>query len=228
MPHEKRRSKVSKPHAPAHAQERTNLLLEKMLALQKQNTIRESPAVPDVDRIILGRHKVHTFHRSYSVGNITGSTTAEVDGAVTITLASFPDYTDFTNLFDTYRFMQVVVEFNPLFLDTTATTNYPPIATVIDYDDGNATAYAQLEEYDSFMITQTGQYFQRVFTPRIALAAYSGTFTSYSQPKAGTWIDVASTGVVHYGLKYALPETGAANSVWSVTVHAIMQFRESR
>jgi hypothetical protein len=178
--------------------------------------------------MILARHRLYSFHRSFSVGNITGSTTGETDGAVTVTLASFPDYTDFTNLFDTYRILQAVVEFNPLFLDTTATTNYPPLATVIDYDDGNSTAYAQLEEYDSFMITQTGQYFQRVFTPRIALAAYSGTFTSYSQPKAGTWIDVASTGVVHYGLKYALPICGAANSVWSVTVHAILQFRESR
>jgi hypothetical protein len=224
-----RKSAPKKKHrSAAHSQSKTNELLEKMLALQKQNTIRESPAVPDVGRITLGRHRAHTFHRSFSVGNITGSTTAETDGAVTVTLAAFPDYTDFTNLFDTYRIMQIAVEFNPLFLDTTATTNYPPIATVIDYDDGNATAYAQLEEYDSFMITQTGQYFQRVLTPRIALAAYSGTFTSYSQPPAGTWIDVASTGVVHYGLKYALPECGAANSVWSVTVHAILQFRESR
>jgi hypothetical protein len=208
--------------------EKTNLLLSKMLALQKQQTIREVPAVPDVDRLLLARHRVHTFHRSLSIGNIVGSTTGEVDSAIGVTLAGFPDYTDFTNLFDTYRIMQIIVEFNPLFLDTTATTNYPPIATAIDYDDGNSTTYSQLEEYDSFQICQTGQYFQRVFTPRIALAAYSGSFASYAQPKAGTWIDVASPGVIHYGLKYALPITGAANSVWSVQVHAILQFRESR
>jgi hypothetical protein len=209
-------------------EEKTNALLSQLLALQKQQTVKETPAVMDVPRIRLARNKVHSFHRSLSIGNITSSATAEVDGSVAVTLGGFPDFSDFTNLFDAYRIAQVSVEFYPLFLDTTATTNYPPIATVIDYDDASSTSYSLLQEYDSLQIVNTGVYFERTFIPRIASAVYSGAFTSFAQSKGLTWIDAASTGVIHYGLKYALPEAGAANPVWSVTVHAIIQCRNSR
>jgi hypothetical protein len=207
---------------------KTDALLKQIVALNKQQTIKDIPDTPDIMWSVLPRHKLYSFHRKQNYGTITGSVTAEVDGAIAFSLGSLPDYTEFTALFDTYRILHVKIAFYPLFIDTSATVPYPPIITAIDYDDNNTLAYSVLQEYDTALVSNSGTYFDRVLTPRIALAAYSGTFTSYSQPKAGTWVDCASPNVTHYGLKYALPITGAANAVWQVELTYDLQFRDTR
>lgn len=202
--------------------------MQELINLNKMQTVKELPEAMDVEWPIVPRHKIHTFVRKQNFGTITGSVTAEQDGAFAFSLASLPDPTEFTNLFDTYRISKVKLDFYPLFIDTSATVPYPPMITAIDYDDSVATAYAVLQEYDTSVVSQTGTYFQRVLTPRVALAAYGGAFTQFAQAKAEQWLDCASPGVTHYGLKYALPITGAANGVWLVEATYMLQFRESR
>jgi hypothetical protein len=208
--------------------ERTDSLLKQIVALNKQQTIKDIPDTPDIMWSVLPRHKLYEFHRKQNLGVITPSVTVETDGAYAFSLGSLPDLTEFTALFDTYRIMRIKVAFYPLFVDTSATVAYPPIITAIDYDDNNTLAFAVLQEYDTALVSNSGTYFDRVFTPRIALAAYSGTFTSYSQPKAGTWIDCASPNVTHYGIKYAMPISGAANGTWQVEATYDLQFRDTR
>jgi hypothetical protein len=193
-----------------------------------RQTLRDEPVVPDVKAMTLKRHRLYSFHRGIDLGIITASVTLETFTAYSFTLGALPDSTEFTALFDQYRIMQVRMEFTPLFVDTSATVPYPPIYTVIDYDDSNTITGLQANEYDSVMFSPTGTYFERTFNPRIAVAAYSGAFTSFMQPKAGTWVDCASPGVIHYGLKTVLPVANAANQVWQVRAHLFLQFRESR
>jgi hypothetical protein len=204
-------------------------LLQELVFMQRQQSNREAPTIQDVRTPVLKRHKIYPFVRSVELGTIIPSVTVETDGAYAFSLGSLPDYTEFTALFDTYRITSVRLCFYPLFLDTSATVPYPPIHTVIDYDDNNTLAITILNEYDSLQVVQIGQFFERTLTPRIASAAYgAGAFTSYMQPKAKTWIDCASPNVTHYGLKYAIGIAGAANAVWQVTAHYSLEFRESR
>jgi hypothetical protein len=176
----------------------------------------------------LKRHKLYTFQRSQDFGLLTPSTTAATAGAYSFVLNQLPDYTDFTNLFDSYRILQVRLSFFPLFLDTTATTAYPAIKTVIDYDDGANITLQQAEEYDSLLVSQTGTYFERVLVPRVVLGAFNGSIVSANQARALTWIDCGNPDIIHYGVKIVLPIAGAANAVWQPTAHYTLQFKNSR
>jgi len=202
-------------------------LMKELLLVNKQQINREIPQLKDAVIPMQKRHKVYPFTRIQQVGTISSSTSAEVFGSVTFALSSLPDYTEFTALFDCYRIVGVKVCFYPAFLDTTATTIYPPLYTVIDYDDASSLTTAAMGEYDSCQVVQTGQFFERSLVPRTAVAAYSGTFTSFGQ-KALMWLDCGSPSVVHYGLKYGLDISGAANTVWTVVAHYSLEFRESR
>jgi hypothetical protein len=203
-------------------------LLKQLVSLNKQQTIKGIPDVPDATWMSLKRERTYPFVRKVQAGTITGSVTIEVDGAFAFSLGSLPDYTEFTALFDSYRIRMVKLQFNPLFIDTSATVTYPPIITAIDYDDNSTLAYSVLQEYDTSLISNSGMFFERVLIPRIALAAYSGVFTSFAQPDPLTWVDCASPNVTYYGLKYALPITGAANTVWQVEATYFLEFKNSR
>jgi hypothetical protein len=206
----------------------TNSLLKELVTLQRRQTIRDQPEVPDVIPMQLKRRKLYTFQRSQDFGLITSSNSTVVQGAYVFALSQLPDYTEFTALFDSYRILQVRFSFFPLFIDTTATTAYPAIKTVIDYEDNTVITLQQAEEYDSLLVSQTGTYFERVIVPRCSLSAYNVTPPGYSQAKALTWLDCASPDVTHYGLKIVMPVAGAVNAVWQPTVHYTLQFKNSR
>jgi hypothetical protein len=222
------RKRQSKKPAKKQSSDMSRLvsLTQQILRLNERQTLKDEPEVPDVQPIQLSKRKVYTIQRSVDLGTITASVSVEVDGAYSFALSNLPDSASLTPDWDQYRILQVRLSFYPLFLDTSATVNYPPIHTVIDYDDSTATAQAQLNEYSTLMISQSGTYFSRVINPMFAVAAYGGAFTQFA-PKRG-WVDVASPGVLHYGLKYALPISGAANAVWTVTAHYTVSFRQTR
>jgi hypothetical protein len=201
-------------------------LLKQLIDLNKQQSVKDIPDVPDTVWPSLKRDKVYSFVRKVDLGILTPSVTVETDGTFTFSLSSLPDSTEFTSLFDNYRIYAVKLNFMPLFTDTSATVAYPPIITAIDYDDATTTTLAQLEEYDSSLRSYTGQFFQRVLKPRIAVAGYGGAFTQFAQLRP--WVDCASPGVIWYGLKFALPISGAANNVWNVNADYFVQFKQTR
>jgi hypothetical protein len=102
---------------------------------------------------------------------------------------------------------------------------YVPLYTCIDYDDGSLVTIAQMQSYDNIMVTSLGQYHERVFTPKIAIAVYNGsTFTGYGM--GNTWCDCSNPGVPWYGVKWAMPlVAGSGYAAYSVQVDAVMQFR---
>lgn len=77
-------------------------------------------------------------------------------------------------------------------------------ASVIDYDDATAlTTFAQALDYTNVVSTDVTTAHYRKWVPHVAMAAYGGgVFTSFANVTS-PWIDAASTGVVHYGLKTA-------------------------
>ncbi len=149
----------------------------------------------------------------------------ETLGGVFFTLQAAPNAAEFTSLFDQYRILQVQASITP-----DSQSEGTPIYTVIDYDDASTpTSAAELREYGTCQQTSfTTGFFQRVFQPRAAMAAYSGAFTSFAQSQPGQWFDVASPAIQHYGFKYAIAPTPSLVEHVEIMFTVIYQFKNNR
>lgn len=119
---------------------------------------------------------------------------------------------------------------NAIGLVTNSTTSIVPMYIVIDYDDSsNLTSVAQAESYSNCLVLHPGESCERIFKPRVAVAAYTGTFTGFITA-ADQWIDAASTTVQHYGIKTIVPGVIAAQTLlqsWDISIEYFIQFRKS-
>lgn len=143
------------------------------------------------------------------------------------------------SLYDRYRISWIKSEFFPRQNSVSAadlTTSYtasPSLVSVVDKDDDTTpTAYADLLEFDSCKTHQFDKPFSRTFKPYAAVAAYSGTFTSYASSTSDMWFDVASPSIKFYGLKvgtfpYALGNNGDAPA-WDVIHTFYVEFKHTR
>jgi hypothetical protein len=203
-------------------------LVELRRILMNQNT-RPLPTVSDPMEIDIDQSKVHSFKRSFPLNVINFSTVAPVFATGYLTLDAFPNYTDFTSLFDSYRILQAKVTFVPLAKGNAVGL---PFYTVIDYDDAaTPSSTGEMFQYDTLQISSTNDLTERVFYPRVADAQYTGsTFTGYGRGEVGKWIDSASPNVQHYGIKYALPVStfGNASGAFQPIVTATIQCKDPR
>jgi len=194
--------------------------------LEKTQQKTALPRVPDIIPQYIRRQKPYTFERTYTVGTITPSTTIDQAGAISFTLNSLPDSSEFTNLFDQYRITQAVVKFVP----TSQVSTSSPLLTVLDYDDAvTPTLVTQLYEYSTLYVSESSSYVERALKPQMAVAAYSGAFTSFGS-MSDMWIDVASPNVVYYGVKwFNLAQTGNNTSInWDILATITLQTRYIR
>jgi hypothetical protein len=184
---------------------------------------------------MLKREKVHTFSRTYApvlngaginAPSIVAPTAADYVGAYYFSLGLLPGPSDFTTLFDQYRFIQISVSIIP---NAGVGTGSAPLLTAIDYDDASLpSAVSDLYQYDSVQYSQPGNVIVRTFTPRVALAVYSGAFTSFASASNNLWLDVASPNTQYYGFKVGISAVGGASANWNVLVNVILQCRNSR
>jgi len=139
--------------------------------------------------------------------------------------ADIDQFTYFSAVFDQYRFSCIELWISPeAGLATGSTSNY---ASVIDYDDTNAlTLYAQALDYGNCVQSNNKDTHYHKFVPHCAVAAFSGSFTSYVNVVA-PWIDCNSTSVQHYGLKVAA-YTSNVTQTFDLTVRIHAEFRNVR
>ncbi len=154
----------------------------------------------------LARYRTYIAAITWDVATIGSSTTTTFAAGYYAALNALPGYTNLVECFDQYRILQVVYNFVPLGDYAAPGVMY----TALDYEDANTpTNAAELEQFDTCMISPFSRSIQRVVNPRISVAAYaSGVFTSYATQRA-TWIDSGSPGVQHYGLKVVVPAFGS-------------------
>ncbi len=174
---------------------------------------------------------------------LAATTSQYASFAMAFTLSDLPGYTEFTSLFDEYRINRVDLHLIPgsttsLTPDTTAGAIRGFLHTAYDPDDINAptastAGIAALQQYETYRADNLFSYGMRPWAvePRVALAAYSGAFTSYANEPA-KWIDAGSPAVQHYGLKGVLeisnPESSAASVVWRWVIKFHLQMRTAR
>lgn len=172
-----------------------------------------------------------TTNDPYVLGASAGvpGTAAFVSGAMAFQLADLNQVTTFTALYDQYRFDKVVVEFMPVFSENgqSGGLSAGDLYVVADYDDANALAdlNAFRQRADVKMVPSWKGVTKNI-KPRVALAAYGGAFTAFAN-QAHQWLDCASTGIQHYGIKYAIANQGNNTAIprWTVKISYYLSFR---
>jgi hypothetical protein len=174
-----------------------------------------------------------TFTVIQSIGNAyIAQTAASVNvGVYTYTFSLLDQYASWAAVFDQYRIDVIETTFRPTNLGSSlslpASIITPCLYTIIDFDDNTTpTGLAYMRQYESLSVSQN-ETVVRTFEPHVALAAYSGAFTSYANA-ARQWIDASSSGVAHYGCKWAI-DAGAAGQTllqaWNVSIRMKVSFR---
>jgi hypothetical protein len=147
-------------------------------------------------------------------------------------LSNLANATSFENVFDQYRIVAIRQTVRPdnnaVGLVTNSTTSLVDLYWVIDYDNtSNLGSTGAAISYDNCMILAPGESGSRTFCPRIAVAAYSGAFTSFANMQ-DSWIDSASPNVQHYGTKFYVPGATAAQTLlqsWEIRTEYWVEFR---
>lgn len=156
---------------------------------------------------------------------VTTSTIAPTYGSVAVTLQMFVDAAAYTGLFDQYRINEVEVWFTPY--APQGTTSFGSQNFAIDLDDANVpTSINSVTAKQSSVISDgaSGTYMR--WCPHMAVALFSGAFTSYGNEPAD-WIDCSSPAVQHYGVKAAFGPTQTNNVLYGYHVKARVSFRSA-
>lgn len=180
---------------------------------------------------------IYPFVRSVSSADITQVANADAFMTYRFTLNDISNTTDFTALFDQYRFRAVKIEFRPRFNQanpgSVLANRLPRLFSVIDYDDNNApTLISQLREYQSVKETRFDQDHVRLLKPRMAAIVLDNANTNTALAnEAAKWIDLAALTVSHFGVKIAI-EGGVSGQTnlqsWSVDLHYYIEMRQVR
>lgn len=197
--------------------------------VNKDGQLFNSVGRPPIIRVP-GNNTVHKIVQMYEVpGWITASNTVPVYQVANVVATSIDQISSLTALFDQYRIARVEFWVTPRNSQgsTTASANVGLFHSVIDFDDSTQLAsVAAANDYTNVLIGTGLDGHYRTFVPHAAVAAYSGTFTSYANVEA-PWIDAASTSVQHYGMKCAWTVCDAAY-VMDLVVRVHSEWRNIR
>lgn len=167
-------------------------------------------------------NNLHHYKRTVELDAIFADPLGHSFGSLQFTLGQLPNVSEFTALYDQYRINKIKVVFVPALsgMDANApSTQYymPNLHSVVDYDDATApTSMAQLFQYPRLKRTRGLRDHKQYFSPAVSVEVYqSGISTSYSA-KWKQWLDLASTSVPHYGVKYGIdPGNPAGGNQWA-------------
>jgi hypothetical protein len=218
-----------RPSRPVHkktkgkSQRRTELSRPGAFAAQEAIS---QPVFPLRDAFL---NKVYgTVQTTSATVTLTSSAVANTFGYVSFTLALLDQVNQWTSVFDQYRVRMMEVTFRPrMTQESVSTANTGLFTTVIDVDDSALlTTIGQANDYATALTGRGLDNQRRTLVPHVAMAAYSGAFTSFVND-VDQWIDAASTGVIHYGVKTAWTITDVAYSI-DTTTRVWVEFRNVR
>lgn len=176
--------------------------------------------------------QTYTCVQTVDKATVAVSNTGNLALAYTFTLNDTDNVSNFQALFDQYRIdairLEIVPLQNALQVPTQSTTSFSSLYNVLDYDNASAlSGIGAAREYDNLIELAPGESCERVFSPRIAVAAYAGAFTSFAN-QGPQWIDCSSPSVAHYGLKLLIPAAIAGQTLlqsWQIFAQYYISFR---
>jgi len=172
-----------------------------------------------------------TFHQHAPVVTVTASNSAAVSGALSFALNGLEGSATLTTLFDFYRIAAIRVNIRPqnnaLGIVDPTTTKLVELYNVIDYNDGvTPTSAAYVREYDNCVVLMPGETCERTFQPRMSAPVRSAAGTDYMSV-VPQWLNTGSDDVLHYGIKYHVPQVAAAQTLiqtWQIDVEYWVEF----
>jgi hypothetical protein len=181
-----------------------------------------------VQRGIKMDFQVVRFQKIVEGSTIVTNTVTPTFKSFFFTASDILDFNDLASVFDQYKLEYVEARLVPNITEAISSTplsakNY----SCIDYDDANAfTSLNDPVQYSNCHVWEPTDPIQVAIQPRFAYAAFAtGVFSSFANSKP-RWIDCASPGVQHYGLKFAFgPGTTAV--AYTVQFRYTISFRMS-
>jgi hypothetical protein len=188
------------------------------------------------------RERTFTTELHGLVATIDISSSSGVFAAQQFSLANFANYATIASVFDQYKIREITAEWIPQmttsFINAASITTLVPssiynhnvLATCVDTDDSTAPANETvvLGHESAVLHGPLIKTYKRTFKPAVSISAYQGAFTGYANFQ-DQWIDSTSTGVQHYGVKYAISHgTQAATGtvLLQLYAHALVDFRK--
>jgi hypothetical protein len=154
---------------------------------------------------------------------LTTSTTIPTFASFAFQVNGLANSAEYLGLFDQYRIDWVEVWIEPDVAQ--GSTVFGPFATAVDLDDVNVpSTYVQVASKQGSLNGNGGSGRYHSFQPHMAVAVYSGTFTSFANSPP-EWIDSGSPAVQHYGIKTAALATPSGTIAYLATVRARVSFR---
>jgi len=147
--------------------------------------------------------------------------TVPVFAARSFTVNQLTNASAYLAVFDKYRIRQV-----ECWMESELPTGAGslPLYTAVDLDDAVApTSVTNVADKQGAVVGNSAAGHYHRWMPNMALAAYSGAFTSFTSTPA-TWVDSASPNVQHYGLKIAAEVDTVQNTPFSLTVRMVVEF----
>jgi len=162
-----------------------------------------------------------------ALATLTSSTTLETFTSNIFRLSNLTNDSSFQAIFDQYRIEAIEAWIIPNNKNLNTSNDCGLMTSVIDYDDNtNLTSVALANVYPNAVVTSGSEGHYHKFTPHVAVAAYSGAFTSFANETA-PWIDIASDGVLHYGVKTAWTATSVVMT-YNILFRYHLAFRNVR
>lgn len=170
------------------------------------------------------RPDVYHFKRKVFLKDYAIVSTTDFRGSIQFALVDLPSATDFTNLYDQYRFNKVVVKLIPKFTEvgynagSSNNANCQQIHSVLDFDDNSApTSINQLCEYQSHKMTRGNQMHTRILVPKVQSTVLVGGagVTASAAPRSKQWLDCDQNSIAHRGVKLIIPASATAGTTVS-------------
>jgi hypothetical protein len=165
----------------------------------------------------------------------TTSTTVPTFTGLAFALSGFGSGTGFSlsnalTTFDQYRIRLLEIWIYPLTgmlqNQSGSISGTGTFASAIDLDDASApTTPGSVSSYASSIVSSGASGHYHRWQPHVAVALYSGVFSAFGNDPS-PWIDSASSGVYHYGVKAAQSATSTVNT-YEYTLRATVDFRSS-
>jgi len=213
--------------------DRISIDLDKQNALLRQSQPDsltwnvQNESIPRFGRSSRFDNSIYNIVQTTNVGTVlTSSAALPIFGSLYFTAAAhLTQFTALSSVFDQYRIMEIEVWLQPTAASgSTLGSSTASFTSVIDYDDANTPlSMAALYNYENVIVGNTANGHYRKFKPHIAMAAFSGTFGGYVN-SADQWIDVASSGVQYYGMKFGI-DTAPTSVFINAYIRVWAQFR---
>lgn len=176
-----------------------------------------------VRRSMRRRNRVHHFKRQSAVQFTVTAGNVGL-GAYTFSFSDITNHSEFVPLFDFYRMNKVVVKWVPKFTGTSiagagatfgANSNaLGQFLSAVDYNDASAPANINtLLEYENCRKTHLNAGHTRVLRPAVQMATYKSTLSTGYSPGWKKWINMSDASVLHYGLKWAIDNSGGTTPI---------------